>query len=189
MTQTDVITFNYIYPVFGKNQIPCFPCFPCTVATLSGLMTFWNLWSKRQICPDTLKMSAKCAQQSVILTYQIFCVLNPWSLQGSHHSLLPSISKHLEKITTLTDQIICTLKVSLCTFVCNNTGVMWPLFIEVIVSFCIKKHKENLCNTGKLRENTGNFILATKWPPCSEGNARLFANKFLPFLTFFVGAY
>ena len=84
-------------------------------------------------------MSAKCAQQSMILTYQIFCVLNLWSLQGSHYSLLPSISKHLEKFTILTDQIIHTLKVSLCTSVCNNTVVMWPLFIEVIVSFCIKK--------------------------------------------------
>ena len=25
-----------------------------------------------------LKMSTKCAQQSMILTYQIFCVLNPY---------------------------------------------------------------------------------------------------------------
>ena len=55
-------------------------------------------------------MSANCAQQSMILTYQIFCVLNPWSLQGLHDSLLPSISKHLEKFTILTDQIIHTLK-------------------------------------------------------------------------------
>ena len=31
-------------------------------------------------------MSAKCDQQSMILTYQIFCVLNPWSLQGLHDS-------------------------------------------------------------------------------------------------------
>ena len=31
-------------------------------------------------------MSAKCAQQSMILTYQIFCVLNPESLQGLHDS-------------------------------------------------------------------------------------------------------
>ena len=51
----------------------------------------------------TSKMSAKCAQQSMILTYQIFCVLNPLSLQGLHDSLLPSISKHLEKFTILTD--------------------------------------------------------------------------------------
>ena len=29
---------------------------------------------------DTLKSQQKCAQQSMILTYQIFCVLNPWSL-------------------------------------------------------------------------------------------------------------
>ena len=36
---------------------------------------------------------------------------------------------------------------SLCASVCNNTLVMWPLFIEVIVSFCIKKHRENLCKT------------------------------------------
>ena len=55
-------------------------------------------------------MSAKCAQQSIILTYQIFYVLNPWSLQGLHDSLLPSISKHLEKFTILTDHIIHTLK-------------------------------------------------------------------------------
>ena len=49
-------------------------------------------------------------QQNMILTYQTFCVLNPWSLQGSDDSLLPSISNHLEKFTTLTDQIIHTLK-------------------------------------------------------------------------------
>ena len=56
-------------------------------------------------------MSAKCDQQSMILTYQIFCVLNPWSLQGAHDSLLSSISKHLEKFTHLiNDQIIHTLK-------------------------------------------------------------------------------
>ena len=56
-------------------------------------------------------MSAKCAQQSMILIYQIFCVLNPWSLQGSHGDpLLHSISEHLEKFIILTDQIIHTLK-------------------------------------------------------------------------------
>ena len=58
----------------------------------------------------TLKKSAKYAQQSMILAYQIFCVPNPWSSQGLHDSLLPSISKHLEKFTMLTDQIIHTLK-------------------------------------------------------------------------------
>ena len=58
----------------------------------------------------TLKMLAKCLQQSIILTYQVFCVLNPWSLQGSHDSLLPSISRHLEKFTILTNQIFHTLK-------------------------------------------------------------------------------
>ena len=83
-------------------------------------------------------MSAKCAQQSMILTYQIFCVLNPWSLQGLHDSLLPSIRKHLAKFTILTDQIIHTLKMSLYTSVCNNAVVMWSLFIELIVSFYIK---------------------------------------------------
>ena len=81
-------------------------------------------------------MSAKCAQQSMILTYQIFCALNP--LHGSHDSLLPCMSKHLEKITVLTDQIIYTLKMSLYASVCNNTVVMWPLFIELIVSFYVK---------------------------------------------------
>ena len=58
----------------------------------------------------TKKLSAKCAQQSMILKYQISCVINLWSLQGLHDSLLPSISKHLEKFTVLTDQIIHTLK-------------------------------------------------------------------------------
>ena len=47
----------------------------------------------------------------MILTYQIFCVPNPWSLQEVIMTpLLSSISKHLEKITILTDQIIHTLK-------------------------------------------------------------------------------
>ena len=77
-----------------------------------------------------------CAQQSMILRYQIFCVLNPWSLQGSHDSLLPSISKHLEKFTIVTDQIIDTLKMSLYASVYNNTVAMWPLFIDL--SFCVK---------------------------------------------------
>ena len=62
--------------------------------------------------------------------------------------LLPSISKHLEKFAILTDQIIHTLKMSLYASVCNNTVAMWPLFIELIVSFCIKI-TENFCNTGK----------------------------------------
>ena len=79
-----------------------------------------------------------CLQQSIILTYQVFCVLNPWSLQGSHDSLLPSINRHLEKFTTLTNQIFHTLKMSLYASVCNNTVVMWPFFIELIASFCVK---------------------------------------------------
>ena len=56
---------------------------------------------------------------------------------------------HTYSLYLLADQIIHTLKMSLCVSVCNNTVVMWPLFIEVIVSFWIKKHRENLCNTGK----------------------------------------
>ena len=65
----------------------------------------------------TLKISAKYAQQSMILTHRIF-VLNPWSLQGAYEPLLPSISKHLEKFTILTDQIIHTLKNEfLCFFI------------------------------------------------------------------------
>ena len=46
--------------------------------------------------------------------------------------------------------------------VCNNTVVMWPLFIEIIVNFCVK------ITEGKFmehRENSGNFILARMWPP------------------------
>ena len=38
---------------------------------------------------------------------------------------------------------------SLYASVCNNTVVMWPLFIELIVSFHVKIHRENFCNTGK----------------------------------------
>ena len=49
---------------------------------------------------------------------------------------------------------------------CNNTEVMWPLFIEIIVSFCVKITRKIYVTQGKLRENTGNFILATMWPPC-----------------------
>ena len=49
---------------------------------------------------------------------------------------------------------------SLYASVCNNTVVIWPFFIELIVSFCVK------ITQGKLRENTGNFILARMWPPC-----------------------
>ena len=52
--------------------------------------------------------------------------------------LLSSISKHLEKFTILTDQIIHTLKMSVYASVCNNTVVLWPLFIELIVSFYVK---------------------------------------------------
>ena len=53
-------------------------------------------------------------------------------------TLLPSISKHLEKFTILTDQIIHTLKMSLYASVCNTTVVMWPLFIERIISLYVK---------------------------------------------------
>ena len=55
-------------------------------------------------------MSAKCAQQSMILTYQNFCVLNPCPDHYRGHMTLhfPSISKHLEKFTILTDRIIHT---------------------------------------------------------------------------------
>ena len=42
------------------------------VITFAYIYPFFN---KKK---HTLKMSAKCAQQSMILTYQIFCVLNPY---------------------------------------------------------------------------------------------------------------
>ena len=64
------------------------------------LTTYIHFFFKKK---HTLKMLAKCLQQSIILTY-------PWSLQGSHDSLLPSISRHLEKFTILTNQIFHTLK-------------------------------------------------------------------------------
>ena len=54
---------------------------------------------------------------------------------------------------------------SLYASVCNNTVVMWPLFIELIVNFCIKITGKIYVTQGKLRENTGNFIWATMWPP------------------------
>ena len=38
---------------------------------------------------------------------------------------------------------------SLYAFVCNNTVVMSPLFIELIVSFCVKITQDNVCNIGK----------------------------------------
>ena len=83
-------------------------------------------------------MSAKCAQQSMILTYQIFCVLNPY--RGHITFLLPSISKHLENslyYPHFKNEFVCFC-MSLYASVYNNTIVMWSLFIEVIVSFCIK---------------------------------------------------
>ena len=55
---------------------------------------------------------------------------------------------------------------SLYASVCNNTVVIWPLFIDLIVSFDIKNNTGKIFVTqGKLRENTGNFILARMWPP------------------------
>ena len=55
---------------------------------------------------------------------------------------------------------------SLYASVCSNTVVMWPLFIELIVSLLCKNNTGNFFVTqGKLRENTGNFILARMWPP------------------------
>ena len=56
---------------------------------------------------------------------------------------------------------------SLYASVCSNTVVMWPLFIELIVSFCKKITRKIYVTQGKLRENTGNFILARMWPPSS----------------------
>ena len=84
-----------------------------------------------------------------------------------YDSRLPSIRKHSEKFTILTDQIIHMM--SLCPSVCNNTVVMWLLFIELIVSFFCKNNIGKIYVTqGKLRENTRNFILARMWPPCVE---------------------
>ena len=62
---------------------------------------------------------------------------------------------------TLTDQIIHTLKMSLCASVCNNTVVMWPLFIEVIVSFCIKNTGKIYVTQGKHREFHFSYSVAT----------------------------
>ena len=44
---------------------------------------------------------------------------------------------------------------------------MWPLFIELIVNFYVKITGKIFVTQGKLRENTGNFILTRMWPPCS----------------------
>ena len=57
---------------------------------------------------------------------------------------------------------------SLYASVCNSAVVVWPLFIGLIVSFCIKITRIIYVTQEKLRENTGNFILARMWPPyCS----------------------
>ena len=43
---------------------------------------------------------------------------------------------------------------------------MWPLLIELIVSFLRKNNTGKIFVTqGKLGENTGNFILARMWSP------------------------
>ena len=54
-------------------------------------------------------MSAKWAQQSMILTYQILCVPKPDHYRD-YMTLYFPISKHLEKFAILTNQIIHTLK-------------------------------------------------------------------------------
>ena len=57
-----------------------------------------------------------------------------------------------KKFTILNDQIIHTLKMSLYASVCNNTVVMWPLFIELIVSFYVKIIRKFFTTQGKRRE-------------------------------------
>ena len=53
-------------------------------------------------------MSAKCAQQCMILTHHNFCVQTSDHYRGHMTLHFCSISKHLEKFTILTDQIIHT---------------------------------------------------------------------------------
>ena len=98
----------------------------------------------------------------------------------------------LEKFTVLSDPIIYILKdESVCFCITSHhiqsisqtedmssvkiytkviygitTGWMRPLGMKPMVSFYIIKHRQNLCNRGKLRENTGNFIFVGMWPPC-----------------------
>ena len=83
-------------------------------------------------------MSAKCDQQSMILTYQIFCVLNPWSLQGLHDSSTFLYQQTFRKIHYTNWSNYPHLKKWVYASVCNNTVVLWPLFIELIVSFYVK---------------------------------------------------
>ena len=87
-------------------------------------------------------MSAKCDQQSMILTYQI-CVLNLWSLQGPHDST-SFYQQTFRKIHYTNWSNYPYFKNE-----CEKTVVMWPLFIKLIVSFCIKRTQQKLCNTGK----------------------------------------
>ena len=68
---------------------------------------------------------------------ELLCPKPPDHYSGHMTLHFPCISKYLEKFTILTDQII-HLKMSLYASVCNNTVMMWHLFIELIVSFCIK---------------------------------------------------
>ena len=49
--------------------------------------------------------------------------------------------------------------------VCNNTVVMWPLFVELIVNFHAKNNTENLCNTGK---NSGKTQGISFWLECGH---------------------
>ena len=90
-------------------------------------------------------MSAKCAQQRYDFNIPDILCPKPLIITGVTW-LFPSINKLLEKFTIVTDQIIHTLKNELYASECNNTVMMWPLFIELIVSFCIKitqgKHRE-----------------------------------------------
>ena len=157
-----------------------------------GRGVIWNnyFWLHKCIFfkKNSLKISAKCAQQSMTLTYQKLLCPKPlsWSLQGSHDSPLPLYQQTFRKIHYTNWSNYPHLKMSLYASVCNNTVMMFPLFIELIVSFWIKNNTGKIYVTqGKLRKTQGiSFWLECghpEWPitsHSSECNNEWFLRKY-----------
>ena len=87
----------------------------------------------------TLKMSAKCAQQSMIFNIPDLLCPKPLIITIVTWLFTSLYQQTFRKIhyTNWSDYPHFK-KMSLYASVCNNMVAMWPLFSELIVSFCMK---------------------------------------------------
>ena len=111
-----------------SSHMLCVPILPLYLLSVSVYSCIIFIWGMKQTniggcnfevitfdyisisLKKTLEMSAKCAQQRYDFNIPDLLCPKPLIITGSHSSLLPSISKHLEKFTIVTDRIIHTLK-------------------------------------------------------------------------------